>query len=477
MSDAGYSLGRRLAWRLGLLFVVATLAAAGGLWLSGTLFAVDLQNRTLESQAAEIARHVMSDGGRLRLEVSPDLRASFAGGAMNAVVRDAGGTVMATLPEGTAAPAGKWVAPARSPEFFEIESEGNEPERYGVTVRHETPAGTTWISVVETASAGEALVNSLLAEFFAHTWWTVVPFVALVLIVGQWTLRSGLASMRTLSHQASVIGPAAAHARLPTDNVPAEVRPLVDAVNGAFERLEQTIRLQREFTANAAHQLRTPLAILTARLDGLAPGEKSAALRRDVERINRLVQQLLKVARLDSLPLDVSQPVDLHAIAAEAVSYAAPLAIKRRRELALVGTSAAVWVHGNALALSDALVNLIENAIVHSPAGSVVTVSVTPDGTLAVADRGPGIPPGQRGEALRRFWRGKAARDDGAGLGLAIVAETARQHGAILCIEDNPGGGALIALRFVAAGAGPGAAFAANGEAIAPSNRENARSG
>jgi signal transduction histidine kinase len=291
----------------------------------------------------------------------------------------------------------------------------------------------------------------MLAEVFSRVWWTLIPLVALVLVVGTWTLRAGLRSMLPLSQKAARIGPSVSSERLPTDNVPNEIRPLVDAVNGAFDRLEQGIRVQREFSANAAHQLRTPLAILTARLDGLAPGEQAAALRRDVERINRIVQQLLKVARIDALPLDVTQAVDLRAVAAESVSYAAPLALKRRRQLALEGTPASVWIRGNGDALAEAVVNLLENAIAHAPENSTITVTVSAEGTLVVSDRGPGIPADQRDEVLRRFARGRSLQGDGAGLGLAIVAEIARRHDAALSIGDNPGGGARMELRFARA--------------------------
>lgn len=463
MSAGNFSLARRLALRLGLLFLLATAGATGAVWLSGTLFTEALQNRALEEQAAVIAAAIVTESGRPRLDTSSELLATYADGNLTVVVRDAAGGVIAAIPADAAVQPGKWAPPAQSPDYFEIEPENGDPERYGISVRHDTQAGPVWISVTEGRAAGDALVRSMLAEFYAHTWWVVLPFVVLVLIVGQWTLSAGLSSMRTLSQRAARIGPRASEERLPTGQVPAEVRPLVDAVNGAFDRLELALRLQREFTANAAHQLRTPLAILTARLDGLDATEKSAVLRRDVERINRLVHQLLKVARLDAQPLDVSQPVDLRAVASESVSYAAPLAIKRKRELALVGAEGPVWVRGNAQAIGDALVNLIENAIAHAPEGSTIAVAVAADGTLSVSDRGPGIPVGQREEAMRRFWRGKAAKGDGAGLGLAIVAETARQHGGSLRIEDNPGGGARIVLNFVAA--------APPGDAVAPERR------
>jgi signal transduction histidine kinase len=156
----------------------------------------------------------------------------------------------------------------------------------------------------------------------------------------------------------------------------------------------------------------------------------------------------LCVARLDSVVLDVSQPVDLVETATEVVGYMAPLAIAERRTIALHAPDAPVRVAGNRPAIADALRNLIENALAHAPEHSEVSVTVTRDGGVSVADRGEGVAPADRPRLFERFWRGRSRRGGGAGLGLAIVAEIVRSHRGTITVDDNPPRGARFDMRF-----------------------------
>src|SRR6202030_4192582 len=147
-------------------------------------------------------------------------------------------------------------------------------------------------------------VHSILREFVFDIAWYVPPFIALALLLATYSVRRSLLPLRAASAQASAIGPGSISLRLPEADVPTEALPLVIAVNRALDRLDQGFTTQRRFTANAAHELRTPLTIITARLDTLEGNGQITALPEEVARMNRLVEQLLCVARLDSLALD-----------------------------------------------------------------------------------------------------------------------------------------------------------------------------
>src|SRR5262249_49720242 len=141
-------------------------------------------------------------------------------------------------------------------------------------------------------------------------------------------------------------------------------------------------------------------------------------LKADVARMNRLVEQLLDVAKLDSVALNVSDTVDLNAVAAAVVSLMAPWTIARQRSLAFAGCNEPAEVRGNPHAIEDALRNLIENAVAHAPLGTEVTVEIDQRRRMSVVDRGPGVPAVHQERIFERFWRGEGSQVEGAGLGL-----------------------------------------------------------
>lgn len=308
-------------------------------------------------------------------------------------------------------------------------------------------AGPLSVTVAD-ASDVDALLHAMLDEFIFDIAWIIPIFVAATLLVGVFAIRRGLAPLRAAAAQAAAIEPSSISVRLPTDDLPTEVVPLVGAVNRALDRLEQGFTVQRRFTANAAHELRTPLAIITAALDGIEGDGDLVKLRQDVARMNRLVDQLLRVARLDGVAMDVSEDLDLAKIAADVVEYMAPIAIAQERSVALVGTDTAVHVRGNRHAIEDALRNLVENAMAHTPPHAEVTVEVAADGCISVADCGTGVRAEDLAHLFDRFWRGRESCGAGAGLGLAIVKEIMKAHGGDVAVSDNPGGGARFTLRF-----------------------------
>ncbi len=420
------SLQLRLMLELAALFSVASCLAIGGLIYSASLTAGSLADRELVLRAEDLARHVLPDAaGEPRLELSPDLRNAYDAAAQQSVfaIRDKEGRVVeASTPE-LGAMVVRWPVADTEPSYFQLSRFGPSGRDYsGINVRLDSASGPLSVLVAQ-VSGGDQLVHSILREFVFDVAWYVPPFVAVALLLAAYSVRRSLRPLRTASAEASAIGPGSISIRLPEADVPNEALPLVIAVNRALDRLEQGFTIQRRFTANAAHELRTPLTIITARLDSLEGNGELSALREEVARMNRLVEQLLCVARLDSVALDVSLRVDLRQIAEEVVGSIAHLALATGRTIALTGADRPVIITGNTAAIADAR-------------------------ALSVLDSGPGIPDEDQPRIFERFWRGKDARTEGAGLGLAIVMEIVKAHGASIAVSNRASCGARFDLRF-----------------------------
>lgn len=261
-------------------------------------------------------------------------------------------------------------------------------------------------------------------------------------IVTPLVIAAALRPLQAASREAARIDLKARSLRLPQgEGVPSELLPLVRSINGALARLEEGFERQQRYAAQAAHELRTPLAILAARID--ADGPASEGLRRDVERMRRLVDQFLLATRLERGDVTLDQQVDLVALARNVVADCSPLALAEGRDLALSPKLDRLVVAGNRGALESALVNLIQNAIQVEPVGGTIEVLVREPAEVLVIDHGPGIAAGLRDQVFEPFWRGDERRP-GGGLGLAIAREAAAAHGGGVQVCDTPGGGATF---------------------------------
>jgi two-component system OmpR family sensor kinase len=281
---------------------------------------------------------------------------------------------------------------------------------------------------------------------------TLMPMLLLIpLLVAliAWLLQRGLEPLRETSllvsnRDAARLDP------LPTDNVPEELRPLVEQINALLGRLDASLGAQRRFLADAAHELRSPVAALSLQVQLAARAQSDAArhaalveLGRGTERARRLVQQLLDYARLEpGVPSSPLAPLDLAPLVREVVGASAP----RAEELAVdLGADAPdpAPIHGCEPELRSLVENLVDNALRYAPPGSAITVGARPLGgdiELSVIDSGPGIPVPERERVFERFHRVPGDATPGTGLGLSIVKKIVeRHHGSITLGEAHPG--------------------------------------
>lgn len=247
--------------------------------------------------------------------------------------------------------------------------------------------------------------------------------------------------------------------RIDTARVPEEAVDLVAAINTLMERLDETIAGVRDFTADASHQLRSPLGGIKLHLELLerqAAGQPAllatlAEAQDGVTRLQRMLQQLIVLARTDtnSGAIDLDQRVDLAQLAADVLAERTPEALRRHVDIALDAPDEPITVIGNALLLREIIANLVDNAIAHSPPDGCVTARVTTDdtaGTIAIEDDGPGIPEEERARVFQRFYQiARADAKPGSGLGLAIARRIADLHGGSITLGDPPSGRGLSA--------------------------------
>jgi two-component system sensor histidine kinase TctE len=237
-----------------------------------------------------------------------------------------------------------------------------------------------------------------------------------------------------------------------SSHVPEEITPLVGSLNYMLEQLSQSIQMQKRFIADAAHQMKTPLAGMRMQSE-LALRQSSAdeihrsleQLAKSSESATRLVNQLLALARAENQSPQTSPflPIELSELARSVVQDWVQMSFARRIDLGFEQPGHPLMVQGNPTMLRELLVNLVDNALHYTPAGGTVTVRVRADAErglaiLEVEDTGPGIAPSERAHVFERFYRILGSHIQGSGLGLAIVREIAQQHGAEIEIYNNP---------------------------------------
>ncbi len=305
--------------------------------------------------------------------------------------------------------------------------------------------------------------NAILRAVLRGTLAPLALALPLLALATWWAVRFGVAPLRRLGRLLAERRPQALEPVV-LRSAPTEMTPMLDALNGLFQRIGELLAAERRFTADAAHELRTPIAAIRAQAQ-VALGEADDARRRHAlqatlagcDRAARLVEQLLTLARAEAGATPDFVVLDLGAIAQRVLANAAPAAIARDQSLELLldpepdtrptpGPPPIVPIEGDPTLLAVLLRNLVDNAIRYSPRGATLRVRLTQDaaGTrLVVEDSGPGLSDADRARWGERFFRVLGSEQDGSGLGGSIVRRIAAAHGATVAITRSPTLGGL----------------------------------
>jgi len=445
----GHSLrGRLLAWVM--------LPLAGAVVLAGVVSrqnaeatAAVVQDRLLLGSARIVAEQLRFEDGSIQDPIPPAALELFQSNDIDHVyyrVITGDGRTVTGYPEFQTSEAK--LQPETS-QFFDASVRGQAVRAvvYLQPVLTETGIQPVRVQIAQTLQGRSALAKSLWMQAMVQQLATLA-LVALLVWVG---LRNCLKPLLQLRDAVLARRPGSLHA-LEIQAVPVELSPLVDAINEYAMRLERHTSVQQTFIQNAAHQLRTPLTLLTTQVsyavrvaEPAGRSESLAAIRQTVQQSVRLVNQLLTLSSAE-----VHGPGELHGeqgnldeVVRGVLVDLAGRAQSRNIDLGFEATAADIAVHGHAITLREIVMNLVDNAIRYTQPGGIVTTRISVaagTATLTVEDNGPGIPESERERVLERFYRIDDRDSDGCGLGLAIVKEFVSQLGARLTLRTAAAG-------------------------------------
>ncbi len=430
------SLLARILWWHAAAVLLTALAASASVYLFLNATADRFERQTLRSEALAVRDQLAAGAKGAPAPATRGERARLDAAGLGYAVVDARGAVVLDRLPAALRPA---LRVARGDEERYLTRRSRRAFYAALSVPVTLRGERHWIVAVQNLDHPANVVDDVIQQFLAHAALVVLPLLLLLLGVDALIVRRALRPVRRASALVRMVGPRRPDVRLAAADLPAEVRPLAEAINDVLDRLTESLDTQRAFTADAAHELRTPITLARIRAEQVSDPALAVALKRDLDALGQIVAQLLEIAELDSIGLAPHAPVDLAALAEQTVAAIAPLAYRSGHSIALDRPAGAVVVAGHAALLGRALGALVENAVQHTPAGTSITVEVTRAGALSVTDDGPGIAPHQQDAVFQRFWRRERGGSGGAGLGLAIVERVASLHGGKVELLSRPG--------------------------------------
>jgi len=408
----------------------------------------ELEARDMQEAAMDLAGH-LTFGQKLNLTLSPGDMARFSSsyGRYSFAILDDRGQPLFSSAEPVRALARLEQPIDEPPARFKYNS-GNAL-LWGVSAKANVDGRWVWIQVAEDMNHRDVLMDEIVSGFMVRAGWLLVPLFFAQLGFALMRMKRRFRPLLAASQSAASISPQAPSGRVDSQGVPEEIQPLVEAINTSLGRLELAFQAQKEFLENAAHELKTPLAVLRARIETLGQGELRHELEVDVQTLSRMVTQLLRAAEMEGLSGEERAEVDLGTLVNAITGYLQPTAALSGKSIARSDDRSAI-VQGCAETIGQAITNLVENALAHTPPDTAVEIEIRggdhPE--IRVRDHGPGVPEAERNLVFQRFWRRDRSKGSGAGLGLSIVRRAMELHHGLAWVEAANGGGAAFILRF-----------------------------
>jgi signal transduction histidine kinase len=441
-TNSNSSLWWKLSWQLSLVFVAVVAAVIVGLCAYGAMIlspTVGLQDKLTVALNEALVRDAQ---GRLVITESPALRAFKS-------ENDRLWFVVATS-DGVTTSYG--AVPAPYAELSRYVRLIKDADIRGATDTDEVASIDsikTTLGEVRVMYGGNTSKSATFLTMLMKTYPIYIPLLAIALPAVFLTVprivRRALTGLNSVVRRAPDIDPRRSGSRLPVKGVPKEVVPLIVAFNSILARLEEQFLSRRRFLIDAAHELRTPIAIMQTRIEGMSAGQERRRLMDDVARLGETAEQLLDFERSDQAT-DLHEPIDLVEIARTVVADLAPLAIAAGYEISFQSDVDKLERQGSPAALQRAISNLVRNAIDHGGNAGSISVCVSGEGQLAVSDEGPGIPAGQQEQVFEPFYR-VTPRSKGAGLGLSLVKQIVSNHRGQVTI-DSASTGTTVKIQF-----------------------------
>lgn len=443
--------GEIVDWTLAPLLILWPISMAIQYFLAYTI-ANNAYDRELQNRVYALARQVSYESGRVTVSLPPAAAAVLRFDEVDEIffqVRDQRNEVVAG---DKSVPLAEFT-PDHEPNtvFFR----DDVLPQYEVRVAYvfaQVPglSGAVLVQVAETNTKRSNLASHIIGDVLAAQF-IIVPVALLFVWLG---LEKGLEPLNDLQQQIRGRRPHDLRP-IPEASAPEEVRPLIRSINDLMGRLEASMKAQQRFVADAAHQMRTPLAGLKTQAelalrqrDALGVQQSMRQIAASADRASRLVSQLLVLARADADEPPPLARIDLERVAQHRALEWVPRAMDREIDLGFEGSGRAVWIDGNDVLLSELANNLVDNALRYTPRGGRVTVRVLHDdaeAVLEVEDNGIGIDEADRQLVFERFYRVLGTDTEGSGLGLAIVRGIAELHRARVGLVPGPGGRGTIA--------------------------------